>query len=109
MAIGVLLLFVYVIFLFFIIEKIYKGDAFYLLLYIIFFIPFYSVFQLIILKTTQNIFLIELIKYSKDFIIFSSFIVFVFGHEERREVRFEKMRTCFCLPNGASSRRKIPA
>ena len=81
MAIGVLLLLVYVIFLFFIIEKIYKGDAFYLLLYIIFFIPFYSVFQLIILKTTQNIFLIELIKYSKDFIIFSSFIVFVFGHE----------------------------
>ena len=79
MAIGVLLLLVYVIFLFFIIEKIYKGDAFYLLLYIIFFIPFYSVFQLIILKTTQNIFLIELIKYSKDFIIFSSFIVFVFG------------------------------
>ena len=81
MTIGVLLLFVYVIFLFFIIEKIYKGDAFFLLLYIIFFIPFYSVFQLIILKTTQNIFLIELIKYSKDFIIFSSFIVFVFGNE----------------------------
>ena len=81
MTIGVLLLFVYIIFLFFIIEKIYKGDAFFLLLYIIIFIPFYSVFQLIILKTTQNVFLIELIKYSKDFIIFSSFIVFVFGHE----------------------------
>ena len=82
MAIGFLLLFVYVIFLFFIIEKIYKGDAFYLLLYILFFIPFYSVFQLIIFKTTQNIFLIDLIKYSKDFIIFSSFIIFVFGFEK---------------------------
>ena len=72
MAIGVLLLFVYVIFLFFIIEKIYKGDAFFLLLYIIFFIPFYSVFQLIILKTTQNIFLIELIKKHPKRVLFKT-------------------------------------
>ena len=64
-------------------KKISSGDTFYLLIYILFFLPFYSFFQLILFKTSDNIILVNFIRYSKDIVIFSSFIVLIFGFKGR--------------------------
>ena len=82
MVLGFLFLLIYGIFTYLLIRKIYYGESFYLLLYILFFLPVYSVFQLIVFKITQNFFFIDLIKYSKDFVIFSSFFVLIFGNRK---------------------------
>jgi len=82
MILGFLFLLIYGIFTYLLIRKIYYGESFYLLLYILFFLPVYSVFQLIVFKITQNFFFIDLIKYSKDFVIFSSFFVLIFGNRK---------------------------
>ena len=82
MILGFLFLLIYGIFTYLLIRKIYYGESFYLLLYILFFLPVYSVFQLIVFKITQNIFFVDLIKYSKDFVIFSSFFVLIFGNRK---------------------------
>lgn len=83
MLFSFFLIFIYVVFTFLVIKKIFLGDAFYLLIYILFFLPFYSFFQLIIFKTSENIFLVNFIKYSKDIVIFSSFIVLIFGFKKK--------------------------
>ena len=41
--------------------------------------PFYTVFQIIVFNAFENIVLINSIKYSKDFVFFSSFILFIIG------------------------------
>ena len=82
MFLGIVLLICYILFVFLIIEKIYSGNLFYIFFYLLFFLPIYTVFQLLIFKTTQNTLLIDLIKYSKDFVIYSSFIIFVIGYKK---------------------------
>ena len=82
MFLGIFLLICYILFIFLIIEKIYSGNLFYIFFYLLFFLPIYTVFQLLIFKTTQNTLLIDLIKYSKDFVIYSSFIIFVIGFKK---------------------------
>ena len=72
-------LLIYVVFIGLILSQIYRGNTAYILLYIICFLPFYSVFQLIIFNTFENTILVNSIKYSKDFIFYSSFILFVLG------------------------------
>jgi len=76
---ATLLLLTYVAFSGLILSQIYKGNTAYLLLYIICFLPFYSVFQLIIFNAFENPILVNSIKYSKDFIFYSSFILFLLG------------------------------
>jgi len=83
MIFGIFLLLAYLVFIFLIIEKIYSGKLFYISFYFFLFLPIYSVFQLLIFKTTQNTLLIDLIKYSKDFVIYSSFIIFVIGYKKQ--------------------------
>ena len=76
---ATLFLLTYVAFSGLILGQIYKGNTAYLLLYIICFLPFYSVFQLIIFNAFENTILVNSIKYSKDFIFYSSFILFLLG------------------------------
>ena len=74
-----LLILIYLIFIGLTLGEIYKGNSAYLLLYIICFLPFYTVFQITVFNAFENIVLINSIKYSKDFVFFSSFILFIIG------------------------------
>ena len=74
-----LLILIYIIFIGLTLGEIYKGNSAYLLLYIICFLPFYTVFQITVFNAFENIVLINSIKYSKDFVFFSSFILFIIG------------------------------
>ncbi len=76
---ATLLLVLYSAFSGLILRQIYKGNTSYIILYIICFLPFYSVFQLIVFNAFENILLVNSIKYSKDFVFYSSFILFVLG------------------------------
>jgi hypothetical protein len=62
-----------------VLSQIYKGNTSYIILYIICFLPFYSVFQLMVFNAFENTLLVNSIKYSKDFVFYSSFILFVLG------------------------------
>ena len=77
-----LLLFFYVAFTLIMLDKIYKGNPVYLLLYIVSFLPFYTIFQVIVFNAFENIFVVSLIKYSKDFVLLSSFILYIIGTRE---------------------------
>ena len=72
------LLLIYVAFIGLILSQIYKGNTAYILLYIICFLPFYSIFQVIVFNAFENPILVNSIKYSKDFVFYSSFILFLF-------------------------------
>jgi hypothetical protein len=74
-----LLILIYIIFIGLTLGEIYKGNSAYLLLYVICFLPFYIVFQITVFNAFENIVLINSIKYSKDFVFFSSFILFIIG------------------------------
>ena len=74
-----ILILIYIIFIGLTLGEIYKGNSAYLLLYVICFLPFYTVFQIIVFNAFDNIVLINSIKYSKDFVFFSSFILFIIG------------------------------
>jgi len=69
-------------FVYFILEKVYIGNLSYLLIYLVTFLPIYFLFQLIIFDFSKNILFVDLIKYSKDFVIFSSFIIVFFGTKQ---------------------------
>ena len=75
------LLLIYVAFIGLILSQIYKGNTAYILLYIICFLPFYSIFQVIVFNAFENPILVNSIKYSKDFVFYSSFILFLFGNK----------------------------
>ena len=82
MIISLLLLICYTIFVYFILEKVYRGNLSYLLIYLVSFLPIYFLFQLIVFDFSENKLLVDLIKYSKDFVIFSSFIIVFFGSKQ---------------------------
>jgi len=77
-----ILLILYIGFIGFVLKKIFEGDAYYLFLYILFTLPFYTTFQLIIFKGFDLSSLVDVFKYSKDFVFFTAFFVFIFGKKE---------------------------
>ena len=81
MFFAVFLLTIYFIFLIFILKKSYTKNSIYPILYIILFLPTYSFFQIIIYDISNQVFLVELIKYSKDFTIFSILFIYLFGRK----------------------------
>lgn len=82
MIISFLFLIYYFIYVYIILERIYNGKLFYFLIYLTTFLPIYFLFQLLIYKFSEIKFLVDLIKYSKDFVIFSSFILIFFGSKQ---------------------------
>ena len=81
-AVATIVLILYIGFIGFVLKKTFEGDAYYLLLYILFTLPFYTTFQLVIFKGFDLSFLVDLFKYSKDFVFFTGFFVFIFGKKE---------------------------
>jgi hypothetical protein len=81
-VIATILLIIYIGLIGFVLKKTFKGDAYYLLLYILFTLPFYTTLQLIIFKAFDLTSLVDLFKYSKDFVLFTAFFVFIFGKKE---------------------------
>ena len=77
---GILLC--YSFFVFIILERVYSGNLSYLLIYLVTFLPIYFLFQLIVFDYSQNKLIVDLIKYSKDFVIFSSFFIVFFGSKQ---------------------------
>jgi hypothetical protein len=80
--IASILLILYAAFTLNVLVKISNGKLIYLLLYIIFFLPFYSVFQSLIYLYTKNEIIIDIIKFSKDIVLYFSFFIFLFGHKD---------------------------
>ncbi len=72
----------YSFFVLIILERVYSGNLSYLLIYLVTFLPIYFLFQLIIFDYSQNKLIVDLIKYSKDFVIFSSFFIVFFGSKQ---------------------------
>ena len=81
MFIAVILLFLYFFVLSFILRESIRKESIYPLIYIILFLPTYSFFQILIYDLSQNIFFVNLIKYSKDLSILSIFLVYLFGRK----------------------------
>ena len=78
-VLGIILLVLYCLFTLTVLSKVYNGKPVYLLFYITLFLPVYSVFQLILYDAFQNSILINLLKYSKDFVLISSFVLYLTG------------------------------
>ena len=81
-VVATILLILYIGLIGFVLKKTFEGDAYYLLLYILFTLPFYTTFQLIIFKGFDLSSLVDVFKYSKDFVFFTGFFVFIFGKKE---------------------------
>ena len=81
MFIAVILLFLYFFILSFILRESIRKESIYPLIYIILFLPTYSFFQILIYDLSQNIFFVNLIKYSKDLSILSIFLIYLFGRK----------------------------
>ena len=81
MFIAVILLFLYFFVLSFILRESIRKESIYPLIYIILFLPTYSFFQILIYDLSQNIFFVNLIKYSKDLSILSIFLIYLFGRK----------------------------
>ena len=93
MIISLLLLSCYTFFVYFILERVYSGNLSFLLIYLITFLPIYFIFQLIVFDFYENILLVDLIKYSKDFVIFSSFFIVFFG--SKKDFLLKELKTTF--------------
>jgi len=81
-VVATILLILYIGLIGFVLKKTFEGDAYYLLLYILFTLPFYTTFQLIIFKGFDLSLLVDVFKISKDFVFFTGFFVFIFGKKE---------------------------
>ena len=81
-VLAIILSIIYIGFIGFVLKKIFEGDTYYLLLYILFTLPFYSTLQLIIFKGFNVIPFVNLLKYSKDFVFFTGFFILIFGKKE---------------------------
>ena len=80
--VATILLILYIGLIGFVLKKTFEGDAYYLLLYLLFILPFYATFQLIVFKAFDLTLLVNLVKISKDFVLFTGFFVFIFGKKE---------------------------
>lgn len=81
MAFFGLILFVYFVIILLLLKKIFFGKLNYIIYYLLLFLPFHTFFQLISLKLTDSTMFVYFFKYSKDFVIFSSFAVYFFGYK----------------------------
>ena len=81
-VLAIILSIIYIGFIGFVLKKIFEGDTYYLLLYILFTLPFYSTLQLIVFKGFNVIPFVNLLKYSKDFVFFTGFFILIFGKKE---------------------------
>ena len=93
-VLGIILLVLYGLFTLTVLSKLYNGKPVYLLFYIILFLPVYSVFQLILYDAFQNSILINLLKYSKDFVLISSFVLYLTGTRQsffNRKFKFSSL------------------
>ena len=79
MILTTILLFIYFYFFTQVFKNSLNGDIYFILLYIIIFLPIYSNFQLTIYKFSENEILVNLIKFSKDFLFYSIFFLTLFG------------------------------
>ena len=79
MFFAIFLLSCYFIILGFVLKESFSNKSIYPLIYLIIFLPTYSFFQILIYNISNEIFLVNLIKYSKDLTIFSIFSVYFFG------------------------------
>ena len=79
MILTTILLFIYFYFFTQVFKNSLNGDVYSILLYIIIFLPIYSNFQLTIYKFSENEILVNLIKFSKDFLFYSIFFITLFG------------------------------
>jgi hypothetical protein len=93
MIISFLLLSCYTLFVYFILERVYNGNISFLLIYLVTFLPVYFIFQLIVFDFYENVLLVDLIKYSKDFVIFSSFFIVFFG--SKKDFFLKELKTTF--------------
>jgi hypothetical protein len=93
MIISFLLLSCYTLFVYFILDRVYNGNLSFLLIYLVTFLPVYFIFQLIVFDFYENVLLVDLIKYSKDFVIFSSFFIVFFG--SKKDFFLKELRTTF--------------
>ena len=93
MIISFLLLSCYTLFVYFTLERVYNGNLSFLLIYLVTFLPVYFIFQLIVFDFYENILLVDLIKYSKDFVIFSSFFIVFFG--SKKDFFLKELKTTF--------------
>jgi len=93
MIISLLLLLCYTFFVYFILERVYNGNLSFLLIYLVTFLPVYFIFQLIVFDFYENVLLVDLIKYSKDFVIFSSFFIVFFG--SKKDFFLMELKTTF--------------
>jgi len=80
--VATILLILYIGLIGFVLKKTFEGDSYYLLLYLLFTLPFYATFQLIVFKAFDLSILVNLLKISKDFVFFTGFFVFIFGKKE---------------------------
>ena len=81
-VLAIILSIIYIGFIGFVLKKIFEGDTYYLLLYILFTLPFYSTLQLVIFKGFNVIPFVNLLKYSKDFVFFTGFFILIFGKKQ---------------------------
>ena len=93
MIISFLLLSCYTLFVYFLLERVYNGNLSFLLIYLVTFLPVYFIFQLIVFDFYENVLLVDLIKYSKDFVIFSSFFIVFFG--SKKDFFLKELKTTF--------------
>ena len=75
MILTTILLFIYFYFFTQVFKNSLNGDIYFILLYIIIFLPIYSNFQLTIYKFSENEILVNLIKFSKDFTFNPNFLL----------------------------------
>ena len=101
--IASLLIVLYFFFTGFVLKNTYQGKPLYMLLYIACFLPFYTTFQIIVFNAFDNVLLVNLIKYSKDFVFFTSFVLFILGTRKSlldTEIKLsflDKLIACFLL------------
>ena len=101
--IASLLIVLYFFFTGFVLKNTYQGKPLYILLYIACFLPFYTTFQIIVFNAFDNVLLVNLIKYSKDFVFFTSFVLFILGTRKSlldTEIKLsflDKLIVCFLL------------
>ena len=101
--IASLLIVLYFFFTGFVLKNTYQGKPLYILLYIACFLPFYTTFQIIVFNAFDNVLLVNLIKYSKDFVFFTSFVLFILGTRKSlldTEIKLsflDKLIACFLL------------
>lgn len=97
--VSIFFIFYFSIVIFFI-GKIYNGHRLYIPLYIICFLPFYTIVQLLAYKAFDNTFMVLFLRYSKDFILISSFILLVFGSKKifiKKNFSFSFLDKLICL------------